>query len=31
MALLRKVRYLLVPVATLVATVLAGAANWPKH
>lgn len=31
MALLRKVRYLLVPLATLVAVALAGAANWPKH
>lgn len=31
MALLRRVRSLLVPLATLVAVVLAGAANWPKH
>lgn len=31
MALLRKLRYLLVPAATLVAMALAGAANWPKH
>lgn len=31
MALLRKLRCLLVPAATLVAVALAGAANWPEH